>query len=178
MKLLLFFCLLTCFVSCDYFGHLPIDSALSTYANEAIKDFLTTLQRHMDCHIDESPLITQTLNHHAFNYIGNFALPHSKTYKKNKEGDSYTYNQPMYKTYIRSHDKTEMYNKLKSVGRYLESIKKLLIEYNNVVVGFENKLKGNNSVVIGSNNTIGGNNFWVFDSNVKEVGIEDGVLII
>ena len=60
----------------------------------------------------------------------------------------------------------------------MAKIKKDLMQYNNVIVGSANRVKGKNNVVIGSNNTVGGNNFWVFDSNVEQEGIEDGVLIL
>lgn len=33
------------------------------------------------------------------------------------------------------------------------------MQYNNVIVGSANRVKGKNNVVIGSNNTVGGNNF-------------------
>jgi hypothetical protein len=64
------------------------------------------------------------------------------------------------------------------VADYLAQIKKELIQYNNVVVGANNKIKGKSNVVIGSNNTINGNKNWVFDSDVNEKGIADGVLIV
>ena len=53
-----------------------------------------------------------------------------------------------------------------------------MLSFNNIVIGDKNNLKGEDNVVIGSRNNLKGSNYWVFDSDVKTKGVQDGVLII
>ena len=46
------------------------------------------------------------------------------------------------------------------------------------MIGNENNLNGEDNIVIGSRNNLKGSNYWVFDSDVKTRGIQDGVLIV
>lgn len=75
-------------------------------------------------------------------------------------------------------DRLELQKRLKAVSEYLGKIKEHLVQYNNVIIGENNKIDGNNNVVIGSRNSLTGNNYWVFDSDINSHANEDGVLII
>lgn len=61
---------------------------------------------------------------------------------------------------------------------YLGQIRKILYQYNNIVIGSGNSVEGNNNMVIGSQNSLVGDNSWVFASDFSSDELQSGVLII
>lgn len=177
MKTFMTLCIVVYLAQCAYFDQLPIDPTLSNEANQAINFLLTTLKSHLDCSLDDKPRSTRSINNHLFNYIGSFGFLSRRNYIKNGDRSAYSYSEPLWKnSFCGYNENYHLYRQLKRGADVLAKIKKDLMQYNNVIVGSANRVKGKNNVVIGSNNTVGGDNFWVFDSNVEQEGIEDGCL--
>jgi hypothetical protein len=61
---------------------------------------------------------------------------------------------------------------------YLGQIRKILYQYNNIVIGAANNVEGYNNMVVGSRNSLLGDNSWVFASDFSSSELQSGVLII
>lgn len=73
---------------------------------------------------------------------------------------------------------SSLYSKITCVTEQLQKIRKLLIAYNNIIIGDGNAVTGTNNIVIGSKDILTGNNNWVFTSEFQSTDPLNGVLII
>jgi hypothetical protein len=99
-------------------------------------------------------------------------------FKKNNDRTIFTFNSPISKIFSSIGIKNELYQKCLAVQGYLARIKKLVEQYNNVIIGEDNVVNGTKNFVVGSKDNLNGNNNWVFTSDLKLKTVEDGVLII
>ncbi len=185
-----FFVLVICYLSIfcasgqDYFSGIPIDPTFLQQANQALLDLKSALYGNFDCHF---PVASFAQN---MNSNGNRNLQIQKTlsdssaftpFKDVKGVSGYRASPSQFRgknPNARASLLSSVHQKVELVKFYLGQIRKILYQYNNIVIGAANNVEGYNNMVVGSRNSLLGDNSWVFASDFSSSELQSGVLII
>lgn len=168
----------------DYFAGLSIDPILLQHTNQALLDLKSSLYSNFDCNFPVAGF-AQNMNGNSNRNLQiqqASSLNEPVTPFKDVQGlPGYRGSQPQFRGQNpnnRADLLLSISQKVELVKFYLGEIRKILYQYNNIVIGSANSVHGYNNMVIGSQNSLVGDNSWVFASDFTSSELSSGVLII